>query len=165
MPLRHGKFQWASVLQLRRRGNVQRGDLQMSALNRWIAYHAELEAKKRIGLARLPCAITIIGAALSLAWLFHLVPWWIGVIGLLFDVADGFVARKLQVSTDYGSLLDWSVDMLLFAVAISRALPPETAMVVLIGALPIQVGLRAMDLHFCGRALAFAVLFAREVFT
>lgn len=137
----------------------------MSAINRLIAYHAKIEAEKRVKHARIPCVITIIGAALSLAWLFHLVPWWIGVIGLLCDVLDGFVARKLQVSTDYGSLLDWSVDMMLFTIAISRALPVETAMLVLIGALPIQVGLRSMDLHFCGRALAFAVLFAREVLT
>lgn len=113
----------------------------------------------------IPCAITIIGAALSMAWLMKLVPWWIGALGLVCDCLDGPIARKMDASTVYGSLLDWTVDMLLFAIAISRALPAEYAICVMLAALPVQVGLRSIGVHFCGRALAFGLLFAREAFS
>jgi len=111
----------------------------------------------------LPSAVTMVGAALSLAWLTHLVPWWIGALGLLCDCLDGPIARKLDHTSDFGSLLDWTVDMVLFVAAISTALPSEYAIIMLLAALPVQVGLRLAGVHFCGRALVFGLLFGREV--
>ncbi|TXH58025.1 MAG: CDP-alcohol phosphatidyltransferase family protein [Desulfurellales bacterium] len=136
----------------------------MSAIDGWIEYQTRIAARKRMKWAYIPSAITIIGAALSLAWLLRAVPWWIGAFGLACDVLDGFIARRLQVETEFGSLLDWSVDMTLFALAITRSFSPEIAITIICGALPLQIGLRVMNVHFCGRAIAFAVLFGREAF-
>ncbi len=111
-----------------------------------------------------PCSITIIGAALSLSWVLKLAPWWIGALGLLCDALDGYVARKLDQSTDFGSQLDWQVDMLLYACAMLRAYPPAEAVIAILALLPFQVGLRLAGVHFCGRALAFAALIGAELF-
>ncbi len=165
MSFRHREFQWASVLQLWNGRNLPGRCLQMSALDGWIEYQTRIAARKRMKWAYIPCVITTIGAALSLAWLIGGLPWWIGAIGLVCDVLDGFVARKLHVETEFGSLFDWSVDMTLFALAITRSFSPETAITIICGALPLQIGLRVMDVHFCGRAIAFAVLFGRELIT
>lgn len=153
------------MLQLWNGRNVSIGCMQMSALDSWIEYQTRIAAQKRMKWAYIPSAITIIGAALSLAWLLRVVPWWIGAFGLACDVLDGFIARHLRVETEFGSLLDWSVDMMLFAVAVTRTFSPEIAMPIICGALPLQIGLRVTDVHFCGRAIAFAVLFGRELLT
>lgn len=125
----------------------------------WKGY---IEGRARLMLV--PCAVTMLGAALSLAWLARLVPWWIGALGLLCDCLDGPIARKLSVESEYGSLLDWTVDMMLYAGAISRALPSEYAIIVMLAALPVQVAIRIAGGKFCGRALAFGILLACEAF-
>ena len=86
-----------------------------------------------------------------------------GFLGLVCDCFDGAIARKLKVATDYGSLLDWSVDMMLCAIAVSRVMPPKLAIFALVAALPAQVALRLTGTHFCGRALVFVAMIAWEL--
>lgn len=134
----------------------------MNSFQRWVAQFGKPEPDPRLTV--IPCGLTVIGLALSLAWLARLVPWWTGVLGLLLDCVDGAVARRLRVESNYGSLLDWTVDIVLFAGAIAHVLPPEYAMIALCAAIPMQVWLRVGEVRFCGRALLFLYLLGREAY-
>lgn len=82
-------------------------------------------------LSALPSAITFGGYALSLAWLTG-GPAWMGIAGIAADELDGRVARATGQTSEYGSLLDWSVDLSMTALTLGRlgalwALPVVTA--------------------------------------
>ena len=100
-----------------------------------------------------PHVITCLGHGLTLAWLLG-APLWIGVVGLLCDLADGFSARRLRVTSAYGALYDWTVDVTVCALVMQRlgALP---LLVVLV---PLQVYAHLADRHVSGRAFASIVL-------
>ena len=102
-----------------------------------------------------PHAITFLGHGLTLAWLLG-APLWIGVVGLLCDAADGVSARRLRVTTAYGALYDWTVDITVCALVVQRlgALP------LLLILVPLQVHAHLADRHVSGRALASVVLAA-----
>ena len=100
-----------------------------------------------------PHAITCLGHGLTLAWLLG-APLWIGVVGLLCDAADGLSARRLRVTSAYGALYDWTVDVTVCALVVQRlgALP---LLVVLV---PLQVYAHLAGRHVSGRAFASIVL-------
>ncbi|MFS8070594.1 MAG: CDP-alcohol phosphatidyltransferase family protein [Byssovorax sp.] len=100
-----------------------------------------------------PHAITCLGHGLTLAWLLG-APLWIGGVGLLCDLADGISARRLRVTSAYGALYDWTVDVTVCALVVQRlgALP---LLVVLV---PLQVYAHLADRHISGRAFASIVL-------
>ena len=82
------------------------------------------ESNERINI---PNAITLGGYASSLWWLAGGSPWF-AVASIAADEADGRVARATGESTEYGSHLDWGVDM------------------ALAGAIAVKVGLGGMGL-------------------
>jgi phosphatidylglycerophosphate synthase len=100
-----------------------------------------------------PHAITCLGHGLTLTWLLG-APLWIGVVGLLCDAADGISARRLRVTSAYGALYDWTVDVTVCALVVQRlgALP---LLVVLV---PLQVYAHLADRHVSGRAFASIIL-------
>lgn len=69
--------------------------------------------------ATLPNAITIAGYASSLAWMAG-APWPFALVGLLADEIDGRVARVTGQTSEYGSHLDWAVDLTLTGMAAAR---------------------------------------------
>jgi len=58
----------------------------------------------------IPNAITIGGYVCQLMWILG-GPWPLALVGLIADEADGRVARAVDETSDFGSLLDWGVDM------------------------------------------------------
>ena len=100
-----------------------------------------------------PHAITCLGHGLTLTWLLG-APLWVGGVGLLCDAADGISARRLRVTSAYGALYDWTVDVTVCALVVQRlgALP---LLVVLV---PLQVYAHLADRHVSGRAFASIVL-------
>ena len=101
-----------------------------------------------------PNAITCVGHALTLAWLLG-APVWIGVIGLLCDDLDGWVARKLGATSIFGSTYDWTVDVTVAAVVFDHLGLLPLALV----AVPLQVRARLAGRRVGGRA-ALSVLLA-----
>jgi phosphatidylglycerophosphate synthase len=75
-----------------------------------------------------PNAITILGYGASLLWLGG-GPWWLAMIGLVADEADGRVARYMGQASDLGSNLDWAVDLTLTGLTAERAKLPLLALV------------------------------------
>lgn len=56
------------------------------------------------------------GEDLHRAWHLHLAAWLV-LAGMAFDGADGFVARALRATSDYGAMLDSLCDLLSFGAA------------------------------------------------
>jgi phosphatidylglycerophosphate synthase len=100
----------------------------------------------------LPSSVTLMGHALTLAWLCG-APWFVGIVGLAFDILDGMVARKFNASTEYGSLYDWTVDVTCAAIIADR-LHVTLALACIV---PLQVWLRRSGKHVSGRAALVAV--------
>lgn len=71
----------------------------------------------------LPTAVTILGYALSLAWIAG-APWWIGVLGILADEVDGRLARARGETTAYGGELDYAADVTLTGLSAVKLLGP-----------------------------------------
>lgn len=61
-------------------------------------------------LATLPNAVTLAGYASGLVWLAGGSPWF-ALGSMLADEIDGDMARRGGAPSDYGSLLDWAVDL------------------------------------------------------
>jgi phosphatidylglycerophosphate synthase len=108
--------------------------------------------------ASLPSAVTLVGHLLTLAWLSG-APLWVGAVGLNCDALDGFCARRLGVSSVYGALYDWSVDVTACALLLDRlgALP------LLLVVVPLQVKLHLRGAHVSGRAAASVALAALQL--
>jgi len=106
----------------------------------------------------LPSVVTCIGHVLSLAWLQG-GPWYVGLVGLLCDKLDGTLARRLGVSSDWGGLYDWLVDVTMAALVLDRlgVLPLAVLFV------PLQVELRQRGHHVSGRALLMGIELARRL--
>jgi len=106
----------------------------------------------------IPHAITLLGHGLTLAWLLG-APLWIGTVGLICDAADGFFARRFRVSSSYGALYDWTVDVTACALVMDRlgVLP------LLLVLVPFQVHAHLKGWHFSGRAFASMVLAVVEL--
>jgi len=68
----------------------------------------------------IPNAITIGGYVCQLVWIMG-GPWPLALVGLLADEADGRVARAVDETSDFGSLLDWGVDMTLTGLCAVKA--------------------------------------------
>ncbi len=102
-----------------------------------------------------PSLITMLGLGLSLAWVLG-GAWYLGALGLLCDAVDGWSSRRLQAVSDYGSLLDWSVDIIVSALILSR-LHLVPLLVLLI---PVQVWLRLQNQHVSGRTMLTAAALA-----
>jgi len=101
----------------------------------------------------LPTAVTLLGLFLSL--------WWIatgnraaGVCGLLCDAADGQLARRLGVVSDFGGDLDWMTDCTMAALIVYKAsLYHDALLWALLLLLPLQVLLRLRKVRVSGRCL------------
>ena len=107
-------------------------------------------------MARLfPRAIPLLGHALTLACLLG-IPLWIGVVGLRCDAADVFLARRLCVTSAYGAIYGWTVDVPVCALVVQRleALPGLLILV------PLRVDAHRAGRHVSGRALVSLVLAA-----
>lgn len=101
----------------------------------------------------IPSVITTIGLLLSLAWVFG-ASTLVGIVGLLCDTLDGRAARRLGVESEFGSLLDWTADVLVLAILLGRlGAWPFIALL-----LPLQVILRQRKIRFSGRAMATIVV-------
>lgn len=85
--------------------------------------------------------------------------WACGLFGLLLDCADGFVARRLKATSEFGSLYDWAIDLSTMVLLLFRLHVPWLA----IFAVPAAVWLRTAKVHVSGRAaltlIALAVSF------
>jgi phosphatidylglycerophosphate synthase len=106
----------------------------------------------------LPNLLTLLGHALTLAWLAG-APWPFALIGLFFDDLDGFAARRLDAASEFGSLYDWTVDVTSAAVVAVR-LHLLPLLVVLV---PAQVLARRAGRHVSGRALLVMVALAHDL--
>lgn len=85
--------------------------------------HAPLavgSAEPRPPIANVPNAITIAGYMATLAWLAGAHPGF-AVAGIVADEIDGRAARKLGQTSEFGSLLDWGVDLTLTGLTAQRA--------------------------------------------
>ena len=102
-----------------------------------------LDMAKRIA----PSVVTCLGLTLTLAWLAG-APWWIGVIGLALDSCDGNLARRLRTTSEFGSLLDWTCDVVVSALVLVRL----DLSWLLIALVPIQVWARRRYVRVSGRA-------------
>jgi hypothetical protein len=71
-------------------------------------------------VANLPNAITLAGYAASVGWLAGGPPW-LAILGMVADEVDGRVARATGTASEFGSLLDWGVDLTLTGLAADRA--------------------------------------------
>ena len=100
----------------------------------------------------IPSALTFLGGALFVAWLLG-APLWVGVAGLLCDALDGYAARRLGATSDFGSLYDWTTDVCCFALLAGKLGAPWLAVL----AIPAQVFLRLRGRHLSGRAALFIV--------
>ena len=102
----------------------------------------------------IPSVVTCVGHVLTIAWLLG-APWIVGVLGLLFDALDGFLARRLGAETRFGADYDWAVDVSTAALICARLHVLWLALAVI----PLAVFLRQRRLHVSGRAaLTFAAL-------
>lgn len=112
--------------------------------------------------ALLPCSVTLLGALLSFEWILHPTLWLLGIGGLVCDVLDGFLARRFDAKTDFGSLFDWTTDVVAASLVVQLHFP-SSAPVLLGLLLPVQALLRVHSVRFCGRALLFLVFLAPRI--
>jgi phosphatidylglycerophosphate synthase len=99
-----------------------------------------------------PSIITVFGACATVAGLVQHW-WWLLVVGLLCDVADGAIARQLRVESEAGARLDWSLDVMLMGAMVALLEPALLITGVGVISMAILGGWK-----FSGRALASAVL-------
>lgn len=105
-----------------------------------------------------PSLVTLVGLVLSGVWLAG-GPVLVGALGLLCDVLDGSIARKVGGESKFGSLLDWTVDVVVLAVLCGRLGLWPAALVLV----PAQVALRHREVRFSGRAAVTLVVIALQV--
>jgi hypothetical protein len=105
----------------------------------------------------LPNAITAAGLGLSGAWLAGGSPW-LGLAGLLADDLDGRVARATGQTTEVGSLLDWTADVVLTGLVLNK-LDAVWALLPVIGA---QVILRRGGYRLSGRAALTTIALIKD---
>lgn len=74
-------------------------------------------------LATLPNALTILGYGMGVAWAVG-GPAWAGLASIGLDELDGRLARRLGQTTEIGSLLDWTGDVVLTAMTLRRMNAP-----------------------------------------
>lgn len=104
----------------------------------------------------LPNAITLSGYGATIAWLAG-GPWWLAVYSLVADEIDGEVARSTGQTSNFGSLLDWAVDLSLTALILVKLGAPW----LLLAITPVQVYLRERGwTPSCGSARAFLTVVA-----
>ena len=107
-----------------------------------------------------PQAVTLCGHTISLLWIAGALSWPWAIVGLSLDAADGFIARKLGVSSDFGALYDWTVDVTLMCLLLARV---HAALVVAL-VVPAVVLLRTRGhMHVSGRFLVTFGVLLREV--
>ncbi len=94
----------------------------------------------------LPSAVTLLGHGLTLLWLAG-GPFWLALLALLCDAADGLVARHLSACTEAGGLYDFLVDT-----STAALIAASYSLVLLLVLVPLQATLRARGLRFSGRA-------------
>lgn len=70
-------------------------------------------------IATLPNAITLAGFGATCHWLAGGDPAW-AVAGLVADEVDGRLARATGTASEFGSLLDWSTDVVASALILDR---------------------------------------------
>jgi hypothetical protein len=86
-----------------------------------------------------PNAITMAGYGATLVWLAAGPAFWpLAVAGLAADEVDGYVARATDETSEYGSLLDWAVDISLTGLVLAKLGMPW----LLLAVTPLQVYLR-----------------------
>lgn len=101
-----------------------------------------------------PSCISVFGHGLTLMWLLGS-SWTCGLLGLLCDCADGFVARRLKAESEFGSLYDWTIDVTVLVLLLFRLHVPWLVIL----AVPFAVYLRTLKVHASGRAaLTFVAL-------
>ena len=101
----------------------------------------------------IPSTITTSGHAASLMWLVSGI-WPLAIIGIFLDCLDGFAARKLKTSTDFGSVYDYTVDVTVTSIiAFSVLHQPWICLCVV----PLATYCRSKRWHFSGRTLLTAV--------
>jgi phosphatidylglycerophosphate synthase len=107
------------------------------------------QSKVLLGLAsgndkeiiNVPNAISIAGYASTIAWLMGASPLF-AVAGIAADELDGPIARSRGETTDYGSLLDWGIDLTLTgAVALKVGLAPWLLLIT-----PVQIWMRQNEM-------------------
>lgn len=92
-------------------------------------------------IINVPNAVSIAGYASTIAWLMGAHPAF-AIAGIVADEIDGPIARKTGQTTDYGSLLDWGIDLTLTgAVAMKVGLAP-----LLLAITPVQIWMRQNDI-------------------
>ncbi len=103
------------------------------------------QSKVNLGLAsgadkeiiNVPNAVSLAGYASTIAWLMGAHPAF-AIAGIVADEIDGPIARSRGETTDYGSLLDWGIDLTLTgAVAVKVGLTP-----LLLAITPLQIWMR-----------------------
>ncbi len=113
--------------------------------------------KKLLGLdswqVLAPSLVTFFGLVFSGIWLAG-ASWIVGLVGLSCDVLDGWVARKTDCVTEFGSLFDWVTDVVVLAVLFGRLGLWPAALV----CVPMQVVLRYSRIRFSGRAAVMLVV-------
>ena len=100
----------------------------------------------RLTLARLFLTLGFV-AALSVAWQYgHTVALVLFIAGSITDYADGYIARRCRMVTDFGKLMDPLVDKIMIAGAFICLTPgiPAWAVVVIISREFLITGLRLL---------------------
>ncbi len=98
----------------------------------------------------------------AVTWAGHLLTfWWLvggpiaaGVAGLLLDALDGYAARRLGVSSAFGSLYDWAVDVTVCALVLQHLGAAPLCLVLV----PLQVRAHLAGKHVSGRTAVSIVL-------
>lgn len=99
-----------------------------------------------------PSSVTLLGGCITVYGLSAKAPWAL-VVGILCDVLDGWLARRLKVESDVGARLDWSLDVMLMGGMVAMLDPLYLLNGIGIVAMALFLGIRAS-----GRALASALL-------
>jgi phosphatidylglycerophosphate synthase len=85
-----------------------------------------------------PNTITLVGVGLGLWWVAG-GPAWAGLVSIVADELDGRIARRLGQTSDCGSQLDWTSDVVLTSMTLGKLRAPVWAtLATLVG----QVALR-----------------------
>ncbi len=113
---------------------------------------------RRDWCAAAPSCVTLLGLGLSLFFLQG-GAWWFGVLGLCCDLADGYLARRLDVASLFGARLDWSVDTLCAALAGAVLWWPLLALLPLVWALA-----ESLQVKFSGRSVLFGAVMVVRFF-
>lgn len=83
-------------------------------------------------LVNLPNAVTLAGLACTLGWIAG-GPAWLAIAGLVADELDGRLARARNEQTRFGSLFDWTADVVSSSLILVRLGRPAMIVPTLLG--------------------------------